>query len=317
MLQRHEIFLDQLEDQCGGADLQRRGDLAHVGIADDDVKPPVKADVRVRLIPGIDDGAAIHRVDGTKDAEKIRTLRNLKDPLLALRILAFDAHLARAGVNLARDQKRHDPGDNAVPRHLPAHQKIVMAAVRVADKVGVVLVKPHFLAGLGELFISPTRAFFKDALARLVLSHELPQRGALGRRVLRVRVVVIKARSIREDEIALDLLVGKRAVLVDFVIGGLVGVLHQLRGPESAGILVRVFQIVIPLHQGAVFRVPADNLDGLVDDIDVVHVVDRDAVFRLNAEDALHGIEQKVAKAAKWGEKGCEAEIFYRKIAKG
>ena len=32
---------DEFEHQRGRADFQRRGDLAHVGVADDDVKPPV------------------------------------------------------------------------------------------------------------------------------------------------------------------------------------------------------------------------------------------------------------------------------------
>ena len=90
-----------------------------------------------------------------------------------------------------------------------------------------------------------------------------------GVRVLGVGVVVVKARAVGEDEVALDFLEGERAVLIDLVIGGLVGVLHQLGGAETAGILVRVLEVVIPFHQRAVLGVTADDLDGLVDDIDV------------------------------------------------
>ncbi len=226
-------------------------------------------------------------------------------PGLARGPLAFHAHLAGAGVNLARHEERHDAGDDALPGDIAAHEVIVMAAVGVADEIGVVLVEADFAAGLGQLLVPAPGALLEDALAGLVLGDELAQRRAFWRRVFGVGVIVVKAGAVREDEVALDLLEGERAVFVDLVVGGLVGVLHQLRGAEAARVLVRVLEVVVPFHQRAVLGVTAHDLDGFVDDVDGVLAIDGDAVFGFDSEDALHGKENskfEIRNSKEWME---------------
>ena len=47
--------LDHPQHQVAGADLEHRGGLAHVGVADDDVQAAVALGVGVRLVAGVDD----------------------------------------------------------------------------------------------------------------------------------------------------------------------------------------------------------------------------------------------------------------------
>src|SRR4030095_10126869 len=54
----HHAGLDHPQHDVGTAHLQQRGDLVHVGVADDDVQAAVPLGVGVRLVPGVDDGAA-------------------------------------------------------------------------------------------------------------------------------------------------------------------------------------------------------------------------------------------------------------------
>ncbi len=56
-----DACLDHLEHQRGGADLEHRGGLAHVGVADDDVQPPVFLGVGVRFVAGVDDRTRARR----------------------------------------------------------------------------------------------------------------------------------------------------------------------------------------------------------------------------------------------------------------
>ena len=80
----------------------------------------------------------------------------------------------------------------------------------------------------------------------------------------------------------------ERPVLIELEIGGFVGVLQQFRGAEAARILVRILEVVIPLHRGAVLGVAADDLDRLAHHVQLLHAIDRDAVLRFDAEDAFH-----------------------------
>ena len=106
---RRAPFFDEFEHEGCCADLQRRGDFAHVGVADDAVKPAVLGRVRVRLIARVDDRAPVHGIDGDQHAEEVGALRDLKNPGLRLTVFAFQPHLARAGEDLAGDEEWHDP----------------------------------------------------------------------------------------------------------------------------------------------------------------------------------------------------------------
>ena len=149
----------------------------------------------MRLVARIDQRTTIHGVNTYQHTEKIRALRNLKNTRLARRALRFDAHLSCAGEDLACDEKRQNAGDDAVPCDPAAHQVIIVTAVTVPDKVAVVLVKTDFVAGR-QFLVSTPRAFGQDALAGLVLCHDLPERRAFRSRIFRMRVVVVESGAI-------------------------------------------------------------------------------------------------------------------------
>jgi hypothetical protein len=65
----------------------------------------------------------------------------------------------------------------------------------VAGEVGIVLVKPDFVAGR-QLLISASRALGEDTLARFVLCNDLVKSCALRRGIFRVRVIVVKAGAV-------------------------------------------------------------------------------------------------------------------------
>src|SRR5437870_7813251 len=145
----------------------------------------------MRLVTRVDEGPPIHRVDAHHYAEKIGALRDLIDSRIALTALRFDAHLPGAGENLAGDEKRQNARNDSVPCDIAAHQAIVVTTVTVPGKVGIVLVKPNFVAGR-QVLISAPRALREDTLARLVLCNDLVKSCALRRGIFRVRVIVVK-----------------------------------------------------------------------------------------------------------------------------
>ncbi len=100
-----------------------------------------------------------------------------------------------------------------------------MATVTVADEIRVVLVQPKALLSW-QLFISAACTLGQDALARLVLRDDLPQRRAFRGGIFRMRVVIVKARAVREDKITFDLLETERPVLVDLEVGRFICILE-------------------------------------------------------------------------------------------
>src|SRR4030095_8891636 len=95
----------------------------------------------------INQRAAIHCVNTHQDAEKIRALRNLKNIRLTRSAFRFDTHFSSACEDWAGDEERQNTGDDTIPCDVAAHQVIIVAAVTVPDKVGIVLVKPNFITG--------------------------------------------------------------------------------------------------------------------------------------------------------------------------
>ena len=141
-------ILDHAQEDGHGAHLQVRGVLAHVGIADDDVQPPVVLGVGVGLVPGVDDGSApggrrghaFPDVLGSLTDGEHRTARRLQ-------------HLACARVDLAADEERNE--DLGVVRQIVAasRQIVLVTAVAVASRVGVVLEKVNRAADAFALSI--------------------------------------------------------------------------------------------------------------------------------------------------------------------
>ena len=181
--QRHS-GLDHLQHQRRAADLEQRGRLAHVRVADDDVQPPVPFGVGVRFVPGVDDrpgpgggaGDALPDVVGPLGQAVGRTARRLQ-------------HLAGAGDQLPGDQERDQPVGDLGELAAPGDQEVLVAAVGVAGRVGVVLEQVDVAADalLGEPGLGVDDQVLQDPLARLVVRDQRGQVVAFGGGVLGVR----------------------------------------------------------------------------------------------------------------------------------
>ena len=117
------------------------------------------------------------------------------------------ADLARAGEDLPRDEPRDEVAHQHRERHVAVDEEVLVAAVRVALAVAVVLVDDDLLPGRQQPAGGVHRPG-EDALPRLVEQHGLHRVAALGRRVLGMRVVDVVARAVGEhrvDEMRLDL----------------------------------------------------------------------------------------------------------------
>ena len=156
-----------------------------------------------------------------------------------------------------------------------------MAAVGVAAEIGVVLVELHRAAAAAR---DLPRAFLEQAFARLVLGNEIDERGAFGRRVFGMGVVVVKPSAVAQDEIAFDLLEGEFALAVLGIVAGLVGVLEEFTDAKAAGIAMGVLGGVVPEIGHAVLRGGADERDRFLDDVGLGVFHDRDAQFRFETK---------------------------------
>ena len=182
------------------ADLEQRGDLVHVRVADDDVQPAVALGVGVRLVAGVDDrpgpggrrGDALPDVLGPLGQAVDRAARGLQ-------------HLAGAADQLPGDQERDQDVGQPAELAVPGDQVVLVAAVRVAGRVGVVLEQVD-LAG-DALVVQPLLGVdeqaLEDPLAGPVVGDHVGDRVALGRRVLRVGAdVQVEPRAVAQEHVA-------------------------------------------------------------------------------------------------------------------
>ena len=281
--------LNQIEHERSRADFQGGRPLAHVGVAQDHVKAPVTAGIDMRFVARVDQRPAIHRVDADHHAEKICALRNLINSRLTRSAFSLHAHFAGASENLTGNQERQNRADDPVPRHIALHQIIVVAAVAVSEEIGVVFVEADFLT-LRQLQIPPPRAFSENPLARFVLGHNLVERRALRRRIFRMGVIVVEARSIAQYQVALDFVKGQGALRVLGEIIGFVTVLEQFLDSKSARVAMRVFAAIIPAHADAGGGGAADQSDGLGNDVEVLRDGAADANLGFGPELYVHRV---------------------------
>src|SRR6266536_2052461 len=176
-------LLDHGEHQVGGAHLEERRPLGHVRVAHDDVQAAVALGVGGRLFAGVDNRP---RAGGRRgDA-----LPDVPGPLgdAVHRAPRGGEHLAGAAEDLAADDERDQHVRQALELAVARHQVVLVAAVGVAGRVGVVL-EQEDLAG-DALFVQAGlgggQQALEDALAGLVVGDQLEHRVALGRGVLGV-----------------------------------------------------------------------------------------------------------------------------------
>ena len=261
-----EVVLDHGQDDRRGPDLQVVRHLRHVGVAHDDVEPPVLLGVGVRLVPGVDDGAGVHGLQADLRLEEVRALGDL---VLGVLEVVLRPDLARAREDLARDQERHHVLDDPREGAAAVHEVVLVGAVAVPLRVGVVLVDEDALLGRGGRLRAPAREV-EDPLARPVPDHEVPRVGALRRRVLGVGVVDVEARPVGQDQVdEARLLLGGQLLLL--------GVL------EAPGVAQRALGLVVPADaRGPVGLVGVDEEERGQDRVEVRLVPDRDPVLGLD-----------------------------------
>jgi len=163
------------------------------------VQAAVLLGVRVRFVAGVDDRtrASGSRRDALPDV--FRALREAERR--GLRSLQY---LSGAADQLARDEERQQDIRNAGELTGARDEKVLVAAVRVSGRVGVVLEKIDVATNtlLGESRLGVDQQFFEHTLTGTVVIDQLDEAVALGRRVLRVRThIQVQAGSVTEEDV--------------------------------------------------------------------------------------------------------------------
>ena len=191
--------LDHPQHQVGRADLEHRGDLVDVRVADDDVQAPVALGVGVRLVAGVDDrarprgrgGDALPDVLGALRQAEARAARGLQD-------------LPGPADQLAGDEERDEDLGEAAELAVAADEVVLVAAVGVPGGVGVVLEQVD-VAGdalVVEALLGVDHEAFEDALAGPVVFDQVLDRVALGGGVLGVGAdVEVEAGAVAEEHV--------------------------------------------------------------------------------------------------------------------
>ena len=163
------------------------------------MQAPVLLGVGVRLVAGVDDRAAAGG----------RRRHALPDVLGALAQaegggLGRLQHLARAADQLAGDQERQQHIGDAGELAGPHDQIVLVAAVRVARRVGVVLEQVDVAADalVGQPLLGVDQQVLQHPLAGAVVGDQLHEAVALGGRVLRVAAdVEVQPRAVAEEDV--------------------------------------------------------------------------------------------------------------------
>ena len=152
------------------ADLEQRRRLGHVGVADDDVQAAVALGVGVRLVASVDDRAGPRRRRGHALPDVLGPLAHAVD-----RPAGRLQHLAGAADELPGDEERDEYVGHPAEVAGPGDEVVLVAAVRVSGRVGVVLEQVD-VAGdalLGEASLGVDEQALEDPLPRLVVDDEV------------------------------------------------------------------------------------------------------------------------------------------------
>src|SRR6476661_69219 len=192
--------LDHPQHEVGAADLEQVGRLGHVGVTDDDVQAAVLLGVGMRLVAGVDDGAAARR-------RGRHALPDVVGPLAdgEARAVCRRDDLAGSADDLPADEERDEHVGDPLEVAGPPIEVVLVTAVGVAGGVGVVLEDEDLALHpvVAEPALGVLDETLEDPLPRLVLDDELTHGVALGRGVLRVGAhVEVEARTVAEEDVA-------------------------------------------------------------------------------------------------------------------
>ncbi len=197
---QHDVVVLEHPQHAGRrADLEERGVLAHVRVADDDVQASILLGIGVGLIAGIDDRPAA----GGRRAD---TFPDVLGPLSdrERRTSCRLQYLAGAGIDLAADEER-DQHLGVMPDVVATTRQIVLvASVAVPGGIGVVLEQVDRAADrfLGEALLGRFHQGLEDPLACLVVDDQVVQRVAFGRGVLGMRThIEVQASAVLQEHV--------------------------------------------------------------------------------------------------------------------
>ena len=236
--------LEHAQHERAGTDLEEGRVLTHVGVAHDHVQAAVLLGVGVGLVTGVDDRPGPGR--GRRDA--------LPDVLGALRHGELGAacgreDLAGAGVDLPAHQERHQHRGVVLQVVVTAGQVVLVAAVAVAGRVGVVAEQVDVAtdALLGEPLLGGLDQAAQDPLPRLVVGHQLGDRVALRGGVLGVRTdVEVQPRTVGQEDVRGA---APRHDLPEQVAGDLVGAEPPLAAERAGDPVLGLEPVDPPLHR--------------------------------------------------------------------
>ena len=101
---------DQLQGQLRRPDFQGRSVFAHIGIANDEMEPPILLPHRMGLVPRIQNRPVMHRINAQIRLHKVGPLRELIGTGHKSALLPLHPHFACSRNNLSADQKGQQPG---------------------------------------------------------------------------------------------------------------------------------------------------------------------------------------------------------------
>ena len=197
--QDHRGVFEHAQHEARRRDLEERRVFAHVRVPDDHVQAAESLRVGVRFVAGVDDRPRPGRRGRNPLPDVLRALGDAEDRA-PRRLEDFASTSEDLSGDEEWDQHLRVVGE-VVP---PARQVVLVAPVRVAGRVGVVLEQVDDAA---HPFVAKARLrgadeAFEDPLPCLVVRDEIVCRVTLWRRVLRVAAdVQIEPCTIFEEDI--------------------------------------------------------------------------------------------------------------------
>ena len=168
---------------------------------------------------------------------------------------------------------------------------VIVATVTMSVKVRVVLVELHM--GPAERMVTPLRRPLSNTLPGTVMGKNIYKRSAFRRGIFRVRMVVIEACAVREDQIALHLMKRERPMGID--LGELVFffILLQAGDPKPPRILVWIFTAIVPAPLERGRQMGPHQFHRLHDRIDHILVFPGNPILCFDAEQSHHSLDVK------------------------
>ena len=191
------VRLNQVHHQRRRAKLQQVRIVREVRVRRNHVQAAVLRLIRMRLITRIHNRAANRGLQTNRALKEISTRTNLKTRNLTVRT---NTHTARTRKNRAGRKERQERIRNLLERNITADQVVFVGAVRLALRIGVVLVQLH-LRQILPVVAQLHQRLVRQRVTGSVIEHRIGGGQNLRRGILRMRVIHIQARTIGQNRV--------------------------------------------------------------------------------------------------------------------